>query len=102
MSTTDPAMPITDHEPTEVLAPTPPAPEMPDEARPQRVRVGYLVMGLLFLGCAGLWLLITKGVLTAADFTLAGPIILIIAGSVGLLASILNRAKGSDPGDGNP
>lgn len=93
-------MSSTDHEPTEILdTGLTPAPEPllePSEAANRRVRVGYLVMGLLFLGCSGLWLLISQGTLTAADFTLAGPIVLIIAGSLGLLASVINRARGSE------
>lgn len=81
-----------DHEPTELLDVEPVATSEPE----RKVRIGYLVMGLLFLGIALLGFLGAQGSLTVSDFTLAGPIVLIVAGSLGLLASVVNRARGSE------
>jgi hypothetical protein len=83
---------IIDREPTEVLVPEPDTASEPE----RRVRIGYLVMGLLFLGIALLSFLGVQDVLSADDFTLAGPIVLIVAGSLGLVASVVNRARGSE------
>lgn len=83
---------VIDHEPTEVLTSEPASASEPE----RRVRIGYLVMGLLFLGIALLSFLGVQDVLSADDFTLAGPIVLIVAGSLGLVASVVNRARGSE------
>ncbi len=90
----------TDHQPTEIIDLEDTKMNGLEDVEPleprAKLRIGYLVMGLLFIGIAGLWLLGNQGLLTAADFTLAGPIVLIIAGSLGLLASVINRARGTE------
>ncbi len=52
------------------------------------VKVTHLVFGLLFLGVAGVWALVSGGVITAGRLTYLGPGVLILAGVVGLAASM--------------
>ena len=52
------------------------------------LQTGYLVVGLLALGVALLWLLTEQGVVEVADGGIAFSVVLIIAGAVGLVASL--------------
>lgn len=52
------------------------------------VKVTHLVFGLLFLGVAGIWALVSGDVITADRLTYLGPAVLIAAGVIGLAASL--------------
>lgn len=47
-----------------------------------------LVFGLLFLAAAGAWLAVEMTTLTRSDLTAAAPVALIVAGAIGILASL--------------
>jgi hypothetical protein len=53
-------------------------------ARP--VNVGYLVVGLVFLGIAGVWALVTSGAVDSHQLGWLLPLILVGAGAIGLVA----------------
>jgi hypothetical protein len=64
------------------------------------LKVPHLVFGLLFLGFAGLWALGESGVISGEGVTVLGPAVLILAGVVGLVASLAssrNRRRASTP-----
>jgi hypothetical protein len=50
------------------------------------VNVSYLVVGLVFLGIAGSWALRAGGVIDTGDVQWLGPLVLVAAGVVGLIA----------------
>ncbi len=50
------------------------------------VNVSYLVVGLVFLGIAGSWALRTSGVIDTGDVRWLGPLVLVAAGVIGLVA----------------
>jgi len=50
------------------------------------VNVSYLVVGLVFLGIAGSWALRNSGVVDTDDVRWLGPLVLVAAGVVGLVA----------------
>lgn len=52
------------------------------------VKVPHLVFGLLFLGLAGIWALVVTDTITEDSLPIIGPAILILAGAVGLVASL--------------
>jgi hypothetical protein len=52
------------------------------------VKVPHLVFGLLFLGFAGLWAMGESGVISGARAAVYAPAVLILAGVVGLVASL--------------
>jgi hypothetical protein len=54
-----------------------------------------LVFGILFAGFAAIWLLGATAVIDYKDAWIAGPVILIVAGVLGLLLA-LRRADGND------
>jgi hypothetical protein len=54
------------------------------------VKVPHLDYGLLFLGLAGVWALVSSGAIDADSLPLIGPGVLIAAGVVGLVASLAN------------
>jgi hypothetical protein len=60
----------------------------------QQVSVPHLVMGLVFLGIAGSWALHAAGVIGSVDVQWLLPLVLVVAGAAGLLAS-LTRNLGS-------
>jgi hypothetical protein len=66
----------------------PPAPR-------RTVKVAHLVVGLLFLGISGLWLLHRQHVGGTPDLALSGPALLIAAGVVGLVVAMLNNRNRS-------
>lgn len=65
------------------------------------VSVAYLVVGLVFLGLAGSWALREAGVVDSGEARWALPLILVLAGLLGLLASVgksLRRGRSGTPG----
>jgi hypothetical protein len=50
------------------------------------LNVSYLVVGLVFLGIAGSWALRTSGAVDTEDVRWLGPLVLVTAGVVGLVA----------------
>jgi hypothetical protein len=67
-----------------------------DRARP--VSVTHLVLGLVFLGAAGLWLLAAPTGFSAPDLEISGPVVLILAGVIGLAASFANAHRRRERG----
>jgi hypothetical protein len=60
----------------------------------QQPSVLHLVMGLIFLGVAGSWALHTAGVIEAVEVKWVMPVILVVAGAAGLLASFARGLAG--------
>ncbi len=54
------------------------------------VKVPHLVFGLLFLGIAGIWALGASDVISGESLAILGPGVLIVAGVIGLAASLAN------------
>jgi hypothetical protein len=54
----------------------------------QQLSVPHLVMGLVFLGIAGSWALHAAGVIESVEVQWMFPLILVVAGAAGLLASL--------------
>jgi len=52
------------------------------------LNVSYLVIGLVFLGISGSWVLLEAGVIGAADIGWLVPVSLVVAGGVGLVAAV--------------
>jgi hypothetical protein len=52
------------------------------------VSVTHLVMGLVFLGASALWALTETGVVELTGARWIGPLVLVVAGLVGLLVSV--------------
>jgi hypothetical protein len=70
------------------LHPAPPA--------DRSVKIPHLVLGLLFLGLAGIWALGVSGVLRGEELTILAPGVLVAAGVIGLVASLAgarNRSR---------
>ena len=67
--------------------------------RPRRpFNVAYLVIGVIFLGISGIWALHENGSIDLIEVKYAAPLVLIVAGVVGLLASAARGiAKASRP-----
>jgi hypothetical protein len=61
------------------------------------VSVSHLVVGLVFLGIATTWALEHAGVIDADGMRWVGPVILIIAGGAGLVASVAKSLSRSRP-----
>ena len=74
------------------------------------LNVSYLVVGLVFLGIAAMWTLRVTGAIDTHDLGLLLPLILVIAGAVGLLGftakgvsrSRRARARGRSAVDDEP
>lgn len=65
------------------------------------VNIGYLVVGLVFLGLSGTWLLNETGVIDPNGFQWFVPAVLLGAGLIGLFASLgkgLARRSRPEPG----
>lgn len=62
-----------------------------NEPRPERpVKIAHLVFGSFFLGIAGLWALTESGHLSWRGSSYLVPVTLLIAGAIGLGASVLS------------
>jgi len=57
------------------------------------LNVSYLVIGLVFLAISGSWALREAGVIDTADVAWLGPVALIVAGGVGLVAAVARGMK---------
>ena len=58
------------------------------------LKVAHLVFGLLFLGGAAIWALGESGVISGENLAILGPAVLIVAGVIGLAASLASgRSK---------
>jgi hypothetical protein len=69
--------------------------------RTHPVNVAHLVVGLVFLGIAGSWALREAELVDAGEARWALPLILVLAGLVGLVAAVAKssgRAAGHDAG----
>jgi hypothetical protein len=62
----------------------PPPPPPTDRS----VKIPHLVFGLLFLGVAGIWALVVTDVITEDTLPILAPAVLIVAGVIGLAASL--------------
>lgn len=60
------------------------------------VSVTHLVLGLVCLGAAGVWLLAAATDLSMPDLQVSGPVVLIVAGVIGLVASLANSRRRRD------
>ena len=67
--------------------------------RTHPVNVTHLVVGLVFLGIAGSWALRESGTIDRDGFQWLLPLILVVAGAAGLVASV---AKGLSKGSSEP
>jgi len=73
----------------------------PQPPADRSVKVPHLVFGLLFLGVAGIWALGASDAISGEHLAVLGPAVLIIAGVVGLAASLANarnRRRSTFPG----
>jgi hypothetical protein len=52
------------------------------------VNIAHLVMGIAFLGLAGIWALIESGAASASDLRWLLPVPWVAAGAVGLAATV--------------
>lgn len=57
------------------------------------MKVTHLVFGLVFLGIAATWLVGNLAGINGPALAVAGPVILIAAGAIGLVASLLNSRQ---------
>lgn len=62
--------------------------------RTHPLNVSYLVVGLAFLGIAGSWALNQAGVIGPAEVEWLLPLILVIAGGIGLVAFMARSLRG--------
>jgi hypothetical protein len=62
------------------------------------VNVSYLVVGLVFLGIAASWALRASGVIDTGDVSWLGPLVLVGAGVIGLVAfAVKNLGRDRHP-----
>lgn len=61
--------------------------------------VTSLVFGLIFLGVAATWALVQTELVTLPDLSLLGPAVLIVAGVVGLAATLAKGRRGREAAD---
>jgi hypothetical protein len=52
-----------------------------------------LVFGLVFVGVAALWLLVTSNLLGVSALAVVGPGVLVLAGVAGLAATVRGRSR---------
>jgi hypothetical protein len=62
----------------------------PQPPADRTVKVPHLVFGLLFLGVAGIWALGASDAISGEHLAVLGPGVLILAGVIGLAASLAN------------
>lgn len=60
---------------------------------PNRIKVAHLVLGLIFLGITVLWALAESGTVDWHGSRYAVPIILLVAGAAGLVASLAGARR---------
>src|SRR6478609_7025996 len=65
-------------------------PTYPQPPADRSVKVPHLVFGLLFLGVAGIWALGASNAISGEHLAVLGPGVLILAGVIGLAASLAN------------
>lgn len=65
-------------------------PTYPQPPADRTVKVPHLVFGLLFLGVAGIWALGASDAISGEHLAVLGPGVLILAGVIGLAASLAN------------
>jgi hypothetical protein len=65
-------------------------PTYPQPPADRSVKVPHLVFGLLFLGVAGIWALGASDAISGEHLAVLGPGVLILAGVIGLAASLAN------------
>lgn len=58
------------------------------------VKIPHLVFGLLFLGVAGVWAMVVTDVITEDRLPILAPAVLIVAGVIGLAASLTSTRNG--------
>ena len=56
--------------------------------------VTSLVFGLIFVGVAGAWALVQTELISLPDLSVAGPAVLIVAGVIGLVATLAKGRRG--------
>lgn len=66
----------------------------PETQQRQPVSVVHLVMGLVFLGTAALWGLHAAGVVESVELQWLAPLVLVVAGAAGLVASLVRARRG--------
>lgn len=59
-----------------------------DGTGPQRVKAAHLVVGVIFLGITAMWALAEAGTVDWHGSRYAVPVILLVAGTAGLIASL--------------
>ncbi len=57
------------------------------------IKIPHLVFGLLFLGIAAAWALVVSDVASTGELGVLGPVVLIAAGVVGLVASLAGSRR---------
>lgn len=63
---------------------------------PHRADVLSLVLGIVFVGVAAMWFLVTSGSLSVAGLSVALPVLLVSAGLAGVLASFTTGRRPRD------
>ena len=61
----------------------------------RRVKIPHLVFGLLFAGIVGIWVLGTADLISGEHLAVLAPAVLILAGVVGLVASLASTRNRS-------
>lgn len=61
--------------------------------------VTSLVFGLVFLGVAATWALVQSRLVAVPDLSLLGPAVLVVAGVVGLAATLAKGRRDRGPTD---
>lgn len=72
-----------------------------DRPAERRVKIVHLVFGLIYLGIVGVWVLGTSGAVDWGDSVrYLAPIVLVVAGGLGLAAALVPNARrrGTDTG----
>ncbi|GAA4348116.1 hypothetical protein [Angustibacter luteus] len=60
--------------------------------------VTSLVFGLIFVGVVGLWALVASDTMGLPDLSVLGPAVLVVAGFIGLAATLGKSGKSRGPG----
>jgi hypothetical protein len=59
--------------------------------------VTSLVFGLVFVGMAAIWALVQSDLLSLPDLSVVGPAVLVVAGVIGLAATLRGSARSRRP-----